>query len=119
MSLFQCEHCGCCENTALSWQGFRWPADFDWSGLEDRRGKRLCSACGPSKSVEGSDMETGKWHGEFPRVYLPMGMFRTARNGNLEHVETGDEDFRKYELKPLPATPAQAGEGASTGAPKP
>ena len=22
MSLFQCEHCGCCENTALSSQGF-------------------------------------------------------------------------------------------------
>jgi hypothetical protein len=29
-------------------------------------------------------------------VFLPLGMFRTARNGNLEHVETGDQDFRKY-----------------------
>lgn len=25
--------------------------------------------------------------------------FRTARNGNLEHVETGDQDFRKYAIE--------------------
>lgn len=37
MSLFQCEVCGCCENTALSCQGFHWMADlFDWSYAPER-----------------------------------------------------------------------------------
>jgi len=103
VSLFQCQHCGCCENTALAHQGCDgWTADwYDWTGIEDRKGKKLCSACGPTKYREdGSDTELGTWHGRFDRVYLPMGMFRTARNGNLEHIETGSQDFRQYALKP-------------------
>lgn len=97
MSLFQCERCGCAENTALSSQGFKpWPDQFDWTGMEDRKGMRLCSDCGPTKYSDGSPTEYGQWHGRFPRVFLPLGMFRTAQNGNLEHVETGDQDYRKY-----------------------
>ena len=42
MSLFQCEKCGCVENTATS--------NF-WMG-----NKCLCSEC-----------DTGKWHGVFPK----------------------------------------------------
>lgn len=104
MSLFQCQHCGCCENTALSWQGFAGPfsEDFDWTGIEERRGKKLCSACGPTKFKGGASTEAGAWHGRFARTFLPLGMFRTARNGNLEHVETRDQDFRKYAV-PTPA----------------
>ena len=98
MSLFQCEHCGCCENTALSSQGFYWTELFDFAGIEDRRGKKLCSACGPSKYSDGTKANGGEWHGKFDRVFLPMGMFRTADNGNLEHIEMGDQDFRKYEV---------------------
>ena len=104
MSLFQCEHCGCCENTALSWQGFSEyiTGKCDWSGIEDREGKRLCSACGPAKFADGIATDCGQWHGRFPRTFLPMGMFRTAQNGNLEHVETGDQDYRKYALEKRP-----------------
>ncbi len=107
MSLFQCQLCGCCENTALASQGFAGYAEgfFDWTGFEDRKGKKLCSACGPSRYSDGTQTEFSKWHGQFPRVYLPLGMFKTARNGNLEHIETGDQDYRKYAI----ATP---GEGA-------
>lgn len=98
MSLFQCQKCGCCDNTALSWQGFGryFTDDFDWVGLEAWRGKLLCSACGPSKFSDGSSTECGTWHGQFDRVYLPLGMFKTAKNGNLEHINSGDQDFRKY-----------------------
>lgn len=98
MSLFQCQLCGCCENTALACQGFDGIAEsfFDWTGFEDRKGKKLCSACGPVRYSDGTQSKYGKWHGLFHRVYLPLGMFRTARNGNLEHIETGDQDFRKY-----------------------
>jgi len=104
MSLFQCENCGCCENTALASQGFPDAiADcFDWTGLEAIKGKKLCSACGPTKHADGSPTEYGKWHGIFERVYLPLGMFKTARNGNLAHIETGDENFRQYAIKVKP-----------------
>ena len=97
MSLFQCENCGCCENTALSSQGFaQWPDRFDWTDMQDRRGKLLCSACGPTRYKDGSATVYGEWHEHFPRKFLPLGMFRTAKNGNLEHVETGDQDWEKY-----------------------
>lgn len=101
MSLFQCGHCGCCENTALSFQGCHgsYPENvLDWSGFEDRKGKKLCSACAPIRFSDGTPSGLGKWHGKFERVYLPGGMFRTARNGNLEHIETGDQDFERYAL---------------------
>jgi len=100
MSLFQCEHCGCAENTALSLQGTKGIDDwFDWTGIEDRKGKLLCSACGPPKDEDGDDTKLGTWHGEFERVFLPMGEFKTNREGNLEHVKTGSTDFRKFAIE--------------------
>lgn len=100
MSLFQCEVCGCCENTALSSQGCVGYMErlFDWTGIEDKRGKKLCSACAPTKFVDGTPTKYGKWHGRFERTFFPLSMFKTAKNGNLAHVETGDEDFWKYEI---------------------
>lgn len=86
MSLFQCQHCGCRENTALSNQGFAWPDDYDWTGIEERKGMKLCSACGPAKLADGSDAEGGKWHGQFERVFLPKGEYRTDCVGNLERI---------------------------------
>jgi hypothetical protein len=96
MSLFQCQRCGCAENTALSSQGMAWPENFDWTGIEDRKGLKLCSACGPTKYSDGTATEYGKWHGRFVRTFLPLGMFRTNKGGNLAHVETGDENYRAY-----------------------
>lgn len=98
MSLFQCQQCGCCENTAMACHGCDGYAEgfFDWTGFEDRKGKKLCSACAPTRFSDGEPTEFGKWHNVFPRVFLPLGMFKTARNGNLEHIESGDQDFRKY-----------------------
>jgi hypothetical protein len=100
MSLYQCEHCGCCENTALGCylSGKTFSELFDWSGIEDRKGKYLCSACGPTLYNDGNTTEYGKWHGQFERWYLPMNMFKTNKRGNLEHIETGSEDFRSYAI---------------------
>jgi hypothetical protein len=99
VSFFQCEHCGCCENTALSSQGFRRADYFKWTGIEDRRGKLLCSECGPSHYSDGTPADQGGlWHGQFGRVFLPMGMFVTDRDGNLAHRENGDTNFRKYAI---------------------
>lgn len=101
MSLFQCENCGCCENTALSCRGFRFTDSFDWSDAPELKGKLLCSACGPKKFLYETDMVGGgKWHGRFERVFLPKGMFKTNEVGNLEHIETGSEDYRPYAIEP-------------------
>lgn len=103
MSLYQCEVCGCCENTALAAQGFTWMADlFDWSYAPEREGKRLCSACGPVMYRDRTPTKYGKWHDQFERVFLPLGMFVTNCRGNLAHHETGDEDFRKYRIEAQP-----------------
>jgi len=100
MSLFQCEVCGCVENTALSSQGIKGFAErlFDWKGFEERKGKLLCSVCAPTKFTDGTPTEYGKWHNKFNRKFLPIGMFKTNKVGNLEHIETGSEDYNKYTL---------------------
>jgi len=101
LSLFQCEICGCCENTALSGRGCNGEMEkyYDWRGIEDRKGKKLCSACAPTNYSKSELTGLGKWHDKFPRTFLPMGMFKTAQNGNLEHVENGDQDFIKYQIE--------------------
>ncbi|MGL4754772.1 MAG: hypothetical protein ACRCXB_20575 [Aeromonadaceae bacterium] len=100
MSLFQCENCGCCENTALSSQGFVNGMEqyFDWSYAPGLKGMRLCSACGPIRYSSGKPTEYGTWHCRFPRTFLPNGMFVTNHVGNLAHKETGDEDFMRFEI---------------------
>lgn len=81
MSLFQCEYCGSVENTALSIQGYENISEwFDWTGIEDRKGKKLCSACGPDR----------KWHDKFTRVMFPIGTLKTDRFGNLEYIHSGE-----------------------------
>lgn len=61
MPIFQCQKCGCVENTALS--GF-WLRDMRFlrakrEGREVEKGPALCSACDP---------EIGVWHGEFEQL---------------------------------------------------
>lgn len=96
MSLFQCGHCGCCDNTATG--GGRLcredPDLFDWSGIEDRKGLELCCACAPTKYIDGVETGYGRWHGLFNRVFLPMSMFKTASNGNLEHKVTRSQNYQ-------------------------
>jgi hypothetical protein len=70
---------------------------FDWTGIEDRKGQHLCSVCMPTKYADGTPVPgAGVWHVQFPRIFLPMGEFRTNREGNLEHIATGRTDFRAF-----------------------
>lgn len=99
MSLFQCENCGCVENTALCFQGCkRNPDSFDWTGIEDRKGKMLCSACAPENFSDGSPTWLGNWHYKFKRTFLPIGEFKTDNQGNLEHIKTGSKNYRDFAL---------------------
>ena len=101
MSLFQCDNCGCQENTALSAQGCNgfFEKLFDWSYAPERKGMRLCSACAPVKYRDGNATRFGEWHGVFPRVYLPKGEFITNERGNLEHKETGSENIHQFAVR--------------------
>ena len=95
----------------MSLQGFEdWDGWFDWTGMEERKGKKLCTACGPVKFKNGDKTEfEGRWHGEFSRTFLPLGKFKTNSKGNLEHVDTGETGYKKYAIDP-----PQTGEGAVT-----
>ena len=98
MSLFQCENCGCLENTALSAQGFKVMKHlFDWSYAPEREGMRLCSACGPANYSGGKPTGLGKWHDVFKREFYPLGEFATDEVGNLKHAATGlpSSQFKK------------------------
>jgi hypothetical protein len=99
MSLFQCGVCGVCENTALACQGCDGYAKtfFDWTGIEDRKGKKLCSEHAPTKYKDGAPTEFGAWHGEFKQHFYPLGQMRTGRHGDLEHI-SGDTDIAKFEI---------------------
>jgi hypothetical protein len=100
MSLYQCEECGCVENTALAMQPGTPTKWFDWTGIEDRKGKHLCSACMPHKYSDGTTVsKAGGWHGEFDRVFLPLGEFVTNERGNLAHKDTGEENYRPYIIR--------------------
>ncbi len=102
MSLFQCEECGCVENTALASQGFKsivFIRCFSWKGIEYKKGKLLCSACGPTEYRNGKSTKYGEWHNRFDRTFLPKGEFKTNGQGNLEHIETGDTDYHRFEIQ--------------------
>lgn len=103
MSLYQCENCGCMENTALGHYHCAkvYVDDFNWNGKEHMKGMVLCSACAPENYADNKVVaKAGKWHGQFERIFLPKGMFATNNRGNLAHKENGDEDFRKYRIYP-------------------
>lgn len=100
MSLFQCESCGCCENTSLTSQAYKGLDEYyDWTYAPELRGKQLCSACSPSHYIDGTrSSKGGGWHGKFDRVFLPKGEFFTNKKGNLEHKATGREDFYNFKI---------------------
>lgn len=100
MSMFQCEHCGCAENTALCSAHLAFlHKSFDFSGIEDRKGKRLCSACAPSKFARGQETGYGIWHGEFRRVFLEIGAWMTDKQGNLARKSDGVTDYMKHAVR--------------------
>ncbi|MBU2590145.1 MAG: hypothetical protein KKA65_02205 [Nanoarchaeota archaeon] len=103
MSLFQCDRCGCLENTALTECSSDYMKIFIKESKELKEYKKelglnenqefgnYCSACCP--------LGERKWHGEFPRIFLPKGEFETAPNGNIRPKKILDEDVEKYALK--------------------
>lgn len=81
MSLYQCEKCGCIENTALGWYHCR---HTDWCKVSaEDKGKALCSECGPKEHSDGTPTEYGKWHGRFEKKVYPLDTLYTDKEGNV------------------------------------
>ncbi len=103
MPLFQCDHCGAIENTALTECGYKqmeyymddpdmikkYKTIFDLK--EDEPLGNYCSACCP--------LGEQRWYGEFERIYLPKGEFKTADDGNLRHKRTLDDALERFLIK--------------------
>ena len=102
MPIFQCDNCGTAENTALTKcnssnlelrvENQTLLAEYRLQlGLtEDEPFGKYCSACCPLGEKE--------WHGSFDRIYLPLGKFETAPNGNLRHKDSHDENLQNYAI---------------------
>lgn len=80
MSLYQCEQCGCKENTACGWYHYTEHTDLKYNR------RKLCSACAPTNFSDGTPTDfTGEWHGDFQRTFYPKGVMMTNRVGNLDY----------------------------------
>jgi hypothetical protein len=85
VSIYQCEECGCAENTALGWYWYNEHKDPKYNK------RKLCSACGPEFYSDGSSTEKcGKWHGRFKRKFYPIGSMVTDGHGNLITKEAAE-----------------------------
>lgn len=81
MSLYQCEKCGCVENTALGHYHCRNAKEM-WA--DEYIGKSLCSECGPAEYKDGEKCrDLGKWHGRFEKIIYPLGSLYTDKEGNV------------------------------------
>lgn len=99
MGMYQCENCGCAENTAKGcYHNARMKNLFDWVGIEHLENKLLCSVCGPTKYVSGKPTKYGVWHNSFKRKFLPKGQFIKNKEGNLVHKINGDS-YNNYILE--------------------
>lgn len=89
MSIYQCDKCGCAENTALGWYHCRNKSER-MLGAEFKDGTKLCSSCSPSMFADGSNFSKGGgWHNQFTRTFLPKGVCFTNMDGNLECKNSG------------------------------
>jgi len=96
MSIFQCENCGCAENTSCGWYHCR---NSKRLTPKEYLGKALCSACAPTEYASGQNNKefNNKWHGLFIRTFLPHGEFKVNGQGNIEHIESGLIGSKAYE----------------------
>jgi len=87
MSLYQCDKCGCVENSALGHYHSvnvrdLWPDEYV--------GKKLCSECGPPTYRSGEVCKKfGKWHDAFEKKIYPLNSLYTDDQGNIRRKSDG------------------------------
>ena len=72
MGLFKCAKCGCVDNTALGHFHCRTMVDqYDWTGLEEFKGKALCYECQSTYFSDGTISKKKEgWHNRFPKRHI-------------------------------------------------
>ena len=88
MSLYQCQKCGCKENTAKGLYHCRNNPEWFCFDDSDDMNKALCSFCGPLTYSDGEDTKFGKWHGKFDRQFFELDTCYTDTEGNLRIKES-------------------------------
>lgn len=90
MPLFQCDNCGCVENTAL--------CNY-WSAEMEAMTERKCSGCDP---------QIGQWHGKFPKRHAegmlksPLGHLYSDKEA--EELQQPGRYLHNIELKRVART---------------
>jgi len=85
MSIFQCDQCGCLENSALS--GTYHIRNAKDLMPKELLGKKLCCVCGPEYYPGGTkNPKTGKWHERFKRLFFPKNTLYTDGQGNVREI---------------------------------
>lgn len=99
MSLFQCEECGCVDNSATSMFNVR---NNKRLTPEEFLGRELCCVCGPQTFASGEPISkiNGEWHNLFERTFLPKGEWVEDGTGDLTHKDTGETDYLQHEIFP-------------------
>lgn len=93
MSIYQCEECGCIENSALGHYHCRGQGMYRDKTKDP---KKLCSACGPVEFKSGEiDPGHGKWHDRFKRRFFPKNSLYTDNEGNVRVIAT--KEYPDYE----------------------
>ena len=99
MPIYQCEECGCVDNTART---NYWVRNRKHLISGEYLGRALCSACGPNLYLSGEKTPWGQWHNAFKRQYLPFNEWLFCpMTRNLIHKETGSTNYKPY-LKETP-----------------
>lgn len=99
MSIFQCEKCGCLENTT---RGLYHTRNMDlYSNYQEgtEKGMKLCACCAPLNYSDGVKTEFGQWHGRFSRVFYKVNSLYTDGEGNVRNKDTDEYPKKEDELK--------------------
>lgn len=99
MSLYQCEKCGCVENTAC---GFYHCSNSDlFCDYQEgtKKGMKLCCECGPLKLTNGKPTGYGKWHDCFVKAIYPFNSLYTDDDGNVKLIKTNEYPSKEDRIK--------------------
>lgn len=98
MALFQCDECGCVENTAHGQCRRRNSKNLV---ISKDLGRYLCSAdTHPTFPSGANNPKGGRWHNYFRRDFLEIGKWKMDPDGyGLIHKETGVTNWQDHIIR--------------------
>lgn len=87
MALFQCQECGCVENSSSGWYHAK---GRGYTKDKEKDKKELCSECGPTEYSDGTPTKLGQWHNRFTKKIYPLGSLYTDGEGNVRYKHNNE-----------------------------